>query len=171
MLSRFNCVWLLAMLWTAAHQAPLSMWFSRQEYWSGLPFPSPIGPLTKLKSFSTAKETINKMNGRKDFQMIWLIRGCMCMCVCVCLCESLLYMTLCDPMDYSLPWSSVRGILQARILERVAIHISRGSSQSRARTQVSCTAGRLFTILATRLISSIYKQLIQLNIEKNKQSD
>ena len=31
----------LATLWTVAHQAPLSMGFSRQEYWSGLPFPSP----------------------------------------------------------------------------------------------------------------------------------
>ena len=34
-------VWLLATLWTAAHQAPLSMGFSRQEYWSGVPLPSP----------------------------------------------------------------------------------------------------------------------------------
>ena len=37
-------------------------------------------------------------------------------------------MTLCDPMDYSLPGSSVRGILQARILERIASPFSRGSS-------------------------------------------
>ena len=36
-----SCVWLLATPWTAAHQAPPSMGFSRQEYWSGLPFPSP----------------------------------------------------------------------------------------------------------------------------------
>ena len=36
-----NCVRLLATLWTAAYQAPLSMGFSRQEYWSGLPLPSP----------------------------------------------------------------------------------------------------------------------------------
>ena len=34
-------VWLLATPWTAAYQAPLSMGFSRQEYWSGLPLPSP----------------------------------------------------------------------------------------------------------------------------------
>ena len=34
-------VQLFAILWTVAHQAPLSMGFSRQEYWSGLPFPSP----------------------------------------------------------------------------------------------------------------------------------
>ena len=36
-----NCVRLLATPWTAAYQAPLSMGFSRQEYWSGLPLPSP----------------------------------------------------------------------------------------------------------------------------------
>ena len=35
-------VWLLATLWTVAHQAPPSMGFSRQEYWSGVPLPSPI---------------------------------------------------------------------------------------------------------------------------------
>ena len=34
-------VWLSATPWTVTHQAPLSMEFSRQEYWSGLPFPSP----------------------------------------------------------------------------------------------------------------------------------
>ena len=36
-----NCVWLFAIPWTVAHQAALSMEFSRQEYWSALPFPSP----------------------------------------------------------------------------------------------------------------------------------
>ena len=43
--------------------------------------------------------------------------------------------TLCDPMDCSLPGSSVHGILQARILEWVAISFSRGSSRPRDRTQ------------------------------------
>ena len=41
MLSRFSCVRLFVTPWTAAHQAPLSMGFSRQEYWSGLPGPPP----------------------------------------------------------------------------------------------------------------------------------
>ena len=41
MLRHFNCVWLFATLWTVAHQIPLSIGFSRQEYWSALPFPSP----------------------------------------------------------------------------------------------------------------------------------
>ena len=41
MLSRFSCVQLFATLWTVAHQAPMSMGFSRQEYWNGLPCPPP----------------------------------------------------------------------------------------------------------------------------------
>ena len=40
-LSCFSCVWLFATLWTIAHQVPLFMKFSRQEYWSGLLFPTP----------------------------------------------------------------------------------------------------------------------------------
>ena len=42
-------VWLFATRWTAAHQAPPSMGFSRQEYWSGVPLPSPTDTLTVLK--------------------------------------------------------------------------------------------------------------------------
>ena len=41
LLSRFSCVGLCVTLWTVARQAPLSLGFSRQEYWSGLPLPSP----------------------------------------------------------------------------------------------------------------------------------
>ena len=55
-------------------------------------------------------------------------------------------LTLCNLMDYSLPGSSVCGVLQARILERVAISFSRGSSQPRGQTQVSRIAGRCFTL-------------------------
>ena len=59
-----------------------------------------------------------------------------------------LYLTLCDPIDCSLPGSSVHGALQARILEWVAIPFSRGSFQPRGRTRVSCGSckeGRFFT--------------------------
>ena len=56
------------------------------------------------------------------------------------------YLTLCNPMDYSPPGSSVHGILQERVLEWVAIAFSRGSSRPMDQTQVSCTAGRFFTI-------------------------
>ena len=53
---------------------------------------------------------------------------------------------LCNPMDCSLPGSSVYGILQARILEWAAVPSSRRSSQPRNRIQVSCIAGGFFTI-------------------------
>ena len=59
-------------------------------------------------------------------------------------------LTLCDPMDCSSPGSSVRGILQARILEWVAMPSSGGSSRPSDRTQVSRRAGRFFIIWATR---------------------
>ena len=58
--------------------------------------------------------------------------------------------TLCDPMDCSPPGSSDHEIFQARVLEWIAISFSRGSSQLRNRTQVSCTAGRFFTDWADR---------------------
>ena len=53
-------------------------------------------------------------------------------------------LTLCDPMDCSLPGSSIHGIFQARVLEWVAISFSRGSSQPRDQTQVSRIGGRRF---------------------------
>ena len=58
--------------------------------------------------------------------------------------------TLCDPMDCSLPGSSIHGILQAKILEWVPIPFSRRSSWPRDQIQVSCPSGRFFTIWATR---------------------
>ena len=58
--------------------------------------------------------------------------------------------TLCTPMDCSLPGSSVCGILQARILEWVAMPSSRESSQPRDQTQVFCTASRFFTSWGAR---------------------
>ena len=60
-------------------------------------------------------------------------------------------LTLCEPMDCSPSGSSVHGIVQARILDRVAISFSRGSSWFRDQTQISCIAGRFFTVWATRL--------------------
>ena len=49
LLSRFSRVWLCETLWMAAHQAPPSLGFSRQEHWSGLPFPSPMHESEKWK--------------------------------------------------------------------------------------------------------------------------
>ena len=53
-------------------------------------------------------------------------------------------------MDSSLPGSAFHGIFQARILEWAAISFSRGSSQPRDQTQVSCIADRRFTVWATK---------------------
>ena len=77
-----SCLWLLATPWTAAYQAPLSVGFSRQEYWSGVPLPSLIS-------------------------------------------RSVMSNSLRPHGLYSLQVSSVYGILQARILEQVAISFSR----------------------------------------------
>ena len=63
----------------------------------------------------------------------------------LCLCP-----TLCNSMGCRLPGSSIHGILQARILEWVAILFSRGSSQPKDWTQVSHIAGGFFTVWATR---------------------
>ena len=57
-----------------------------------------------------------------------------------CVCVAQLCLTLNHPVDYI-----VYGTLQARILELVAVPFSRGSSQHRDKTQVSCIAGRFFT--------------------------
>ena len=73
------------------------------------------------------------------------------------------YPTLCNPMDYSLPGFSVHGIFQARVLEWVAISFSRGSSWPRYRTQVSCIAGRHFTLWATRSSGKCTQQLNKYN--------
>ena len=100
-------VQLLVTPWTVAYQAPPSMGFSRQEYWSAVP----------LSSLSESESEVT--------------HSCP---------------TLCNPMDCSLPGSSLHGILQARVLKWVAISFSRGSSRPRKRTQVSCIAGRRFTI-------------------------
>ena len=73
------------------------------------------------------------------------IQPTMCACSAAQSC-----LTLCDPLDCNLPGSSVREILQARILEWVAISSSRGSSQPRNRACVSCIAGRFFTYWGIR---------------------
>ena len=57
--------------------------------------------------------------------------------------------TLCNPMDCNPPGSSVHGIFQPRVLEQVAISYSRGSSQPRDQTCVSCIAGRSFITEST----------------------
>ena len=74
--------------------------------------------------------------------------------------------TLCDPMDCSLPGSSVHGIFQARVLEWGAISFSRGSSQPRDWTQVSCIPDRLLSAplrhgLREKAVSWIWTEMTQ----------
>ena len=78
----------------------------------------------------------------------WPVHLLPCFCVCVLVTQSC--PTLCDPMDCSSLGSAVHTVLQARILEWIAIPLSRGSSQPRYRTPVSSFASKFFTLWATR---------------------
>ena len=87
--------------------------------------------------------------------------------VCVCLlAQSCL--TLCNPMDCSLPAFFVHGILQARILEWVAMSSSKGSSQPRDQTSVSYLASGYFTAKppgkTSRSSQALYKIWISTNV-------
>ena len=67
-------------------------------------------------------------------------------------------LTLCDPVDCSLPGFSIHRIFQARVLEWVAISFPRGSSQARNQTRVSHIVDRCFTLWATREVLRDPKQ-------------
>ena len=86
-----------------------------------------------------------------------LIRMSNCIYVCVCVCVSVCVLVV---FDSATPWSVAKllfhGILQARILEWVAIPSSRGSSQTRDQTWASCIAGKFFTIRASREALTIH---------------
>ena len=78
-------IWLLATPWTAARQAPPSTVFSRQEYWSGLPFPSPVRCLSEVNcpplmwvDFIQSVEYLNrtkKLNYRERLLPVYLSRN------------------------------------------------------------------------------------------------
>ena len=75
-------------------------------------------------------------------------------------------LTLCDPTDCSPPDSSVYGIFPARILEWVAIPFSKGSSQPRDWTWISCTADRFFYCLSHQGIDWVRSKIWQLAQER-----
>ena len=84
---------------------------------------------------------------------VWMLL-CISSNCCCCVAQSCL--TLCDPMDWSPPGSSVHGISQARMLGWAAISFSRGSSWSRDRTHISCTGRQVlycWTIRETHISS------------------
>ena len=141
-LSHFSPVQLFVTLWTVAFQALVSMGFSRQEYWSGLPFPHP-GDLsepgiesTSLMSPVLAGGVFTTSATSEAHSFTAAAAKSLQSCP-----------TLCDPVDCSPSGSSVHGILQANILEWIAISSSRRPSQPRDQIQVchiSCT-GRFST--------------------------
>ena len=78
--------------------------------------------------------------------------------------RSVVCLTLCKPMDCSPSGSSVLGIFLARVLEWVAIPFSRGSSQPRNWTQVSCIVIRFFTVWVANMMSPAKNILIMRNV-------
>ena len=77
------------------------------------------------------------------FEAFMVISDCVCVCVCVFECVHFVTQscpTLCNPMSCSLPGFSVHGILQARVLEPVAISYSRESSRPKDLTRISCVS-------------------------------
>ena len=123
MLSCFNPVQFCVTLWTEAQQSPLSMRFPRQEYQSGLSC-HPPGGLTnpRIESVHLTSTCIGR-----QFLYYWHHLGSP-LITSVCVLVTQLCLTLCESMNCSLPGSSVRGVLQARILAWVAKPFSRGSS-------------------------------------------
>ena len=109
MLSRFSRVWLCATPQTAAHQAPPSPRSSRQEHWSGFPFPSPMHESEKWKGSRSVVSDSQRPHG---LQPTRLLRPWDTGVGFSIVTQS--YLTLCNPMD-SLQVCSVHGILQARI--------------------------------------------------------
>ena len=90
--------------WTVACQAPLSMGLSRQEYWSGLPFPSPgdlPNPVIEPRSPTLQADALTSAPPESEIKSE-VAQSCL---------------TLCDPVDRNLLGFSVHGILQARVLE------------------------------------------------------
>ena len=142
------CVWSVTQFclfvtdWTVARQAPLSIAFSRQEHWSGLLCPSPgdlpnpgIKPrLPVLHADSLPPEIPGKPHMCPCIRVylcvyIYMyvytyICMCVCVCVCVCICSVVFNSTSLCPVAHQAP---VHGILQAQILEWVAIPFSRES--------------------------------------------
>ena len=79
-----------------------------------------------------------------------------------CLWSRSVMLTLCDPVDCSLPGSSIHGIFQTRVLEWAAISHSRGPSPPRDKTRVSHTVGRCFTSWATREVCQIMVEVMRI---------
>ena len=134
-----HCVRLFATPWTVVCQAPLSMEFFRQEYWSGLPFPSPgdlSDPGIEPGCVScTARDSLPLSCQGSYFETD--IRACKTENTVSFLLQKSCYLVTKLCLSTS---SSVHGISQARILKRAAISSSRDLTRLRDRTRVSCVS-------------------------------
>ena len=127
-----------------AHQAPLSIESSRQEYWSGLPFPSPADLLNPGDwTWVSCVEGGFFTDWATREAYIYIVQSifvCVCMCVCVYTHSALALRCV---RLFATPWTVVFqapltvGILQSRILEWFAIPVSRVSSRPRDWTRIS----------------------------------
>ena len=153
-LSCFTCVQLFVTLWTIVRQAPLSTGLSRQEYWSGFAMPSSTGSSqprdqTHVSCISYLVRQAGSLPlappGEPEVKMLVaqasLLFGQ--------LLSLLWHPTLCNLVGCGLLYSSVHGILQARILEWVALTFSRASSQLRHQMGSPALQADSFTIWAT----------------------
>ena len=116
-MSALSCVPTLVTPWTVARKAPLSLKFSRQEYWSCSHSLLPgdlCDPEIDPRS-PAVQEIAYPLSHQKEKSESEVTQSCP---------------TLCDPMDCSPPGSSAHGVFQTRVLEWVAISFSRGSSQA-----------------------------------------
>ena len=97
---------LFATLWTVAYQAPLTVGFSRQEYWSGLPFPSPGDlPNPGIEPGSPALQA-DALPSEPPGKLIYCVAAAAAAAKSLQSCS-----TLCDPIDSSPPGSPFPGIL------------------------------------------------------------
>ena len=136
LLSRFSRVWLCATPYMAAHQAPPSLGFSRQEYWSGLPLPSPMDESEKWKWSHSVVSDSSRPHGLQPTRLLhpWDLPGKGTGVGCHCLLQGMKMksesevaqscLTLCDSRDGSPQGFPIPGILQSRTLEWVAISFS-----------------------------------------------
>ena len=109
----FSRVRLFVILWTAAHQAPQSMGFSRQEYWSGLPFPSPMHESEKWK---WSRSVVSHSSWSCGLQPTRLLRpwdfpgkstGVGCHCLLLTLVQTLCcYLCSCSSFPWEIPWKA-----------------------------------------------------------------
>ena len=80
-------------LWTVANQAPLSIGFSKQEYWSGLPCPPPgdlPNPGTEPMSPALQVDSLLLSHWESPIYVLYIHTVYMCVCMCVCVCDAIL---------------------------------------------------------------------------------